>query len=132
MYVIDNMNNQMLLNQGHMRVVLPPLVHILIMPLHILGSNGFGADLTFGRVVPISKMVAEILLAIALKITVWVVVSWTPERAMTVLNAFPSNRPVEAVTSAVRVRRGLVSQDLSLSVSLRNEETAVNRLALLC
>ncbi len=44
MYVINNMNNQLLLNQGHIRVVLPPLVHILIMPLHILGSNGFGAS----------------------------------------------------------------------------------------
>lgn len=49
---------------------------------------------------------------------VWVVVSWTPERAMTVLNAFPSNRPVEAVTSAVRVRRGFISQDLALSIFL--------------
>ncbi len=83
-------------------------------------------------------MVAEILLAIALKITeqivrellanchhlrmnislVWVVFSWTPERAMTELDAFPSNRPVEAVTSAVRVQRGLISQDLALSIFL--------------
>jgi hypothetical protein len=94
--------------------------------------------MTFGRVVPISKMVAEILLAIALKVTeqigqrwladcgysrmnaspVWVVLSRTFERTMTILNAFPPNRPVEAVTSAVRVRRALVSQDLALSIFL--------------
>ena len=51
---------------------------------------------------------------------------------MTELDAFPSNRPVEAVTSAVRVQRGLISQDLALSIFLWNEEAAVNRLALLC
>ena len=108
--------------------------------------------MTFGRVVPISKVVAEILLGIALKVTgqisqilrtdyrytrmngspVSVVVSWTFERTMTVLNALSSNRPVEAVTSAVRVRRALISQDLALSILLCNEEAAINRLALLC
>lgn len=44
MYVICNVYNQLLHNQGHIRVVLSPLVHILKMPLHILGSNGFGAS----------------------------------------------------------------------------------------
>jgi len=59
-------------------------------------------------------------------------ISWTFERAVTVLDSFPSNRFVEAIASAVRVRRALKSQDLALSISLRNKETAVNRPALLC
>jgi len=59
-------------------------------------------------------------------------ISWTFERAMAELDAFHFNRSVEAITRAVRVRRALKSQDLALSISHRNEETAVNRLALLC
>ena len=44
MYVIINLYYQLLLIQGYNRVVLLSLMHILIVPLHILGRNGFGAS----------------------------------------------------------------------------------------
>jgi len=108
------------------------IVHILMMPLHILGSEGFAAEMTFSRVVPISKMVTQILLAIALEITVRVVVSRTFERTMAIFNTFSPNRPVETVPRAGRIRCTLVPQDLALSIFLWNEEAVVYGLSLIC
>jgi len=102
------------------------------MPLHILGRDEFATEVTSSRVVPIRKVVTEVLLAVALKFTVQVVLPRTFERPMSIFHTFSPNRPVETVPSAGRIGCTLVSQDLALSVFLWNEEAAVYGLPLIC
>jgi len=79
------------------------------MTMHVLGINGFRALRALDRVIPSSTVVAEILLATPLKLTVGVVVSGTLERTVAALGTLLSNRPLMPVRRACRIGRGFPS-----------------------